>query len=48
VILVRDWSLRVVVVRLVLGTSPVLNVEEVALFTLHDAMNGAQGAYSWS
>jgi hypothetical protein len=43
VILVRDWSLRVVVVRLVLGTSPVLNVEEVALFTLHDAMNGAQG-----
>jgi hypothetical protein len=42
-ILVRYRTLRVVVVRLVLGTSPVLDVVAIALFTLHDAMDGARG-----
>jgi hypothetical protein len=42
-ILVRDQTLRVAVVRLVLGTPPVLNIVTIALLTLHDAMDGAQG-----
>jgi hypothetical protein len=41
---VRDRTFMVVVVCLVLGTSPVLNVVAVALLTFHDAMYGAQGA----
>jgi hypothetical protein len=36
----------VAVVRLVLGTSPVLDVVVIALLMLHDAMNGARGSYS--
>jgi hypothetical protein len=38
---VRNRTLRVAVVCLVLGTSPVLDVVAVALLTLHDAMDGA-------
>jgi hypothetical protein len=34
----------VVVVRLVLGTSPVLDVVAITFFMLHDAMDGARGA----
>jgi hypothetical protein len=45
-ILVRNRTLRVAVVHLVLGTSPVLDVIAIALLMLHDAMNGAQGSYS--
>jgi hypothetical protein len=41
---VKDRTLRVAVVRLVLGTSPVLDVVAIAFFTLHDAMDGARGA----
>jgi hypothetical protein len=40
---VRDRTLSVAVVRLVLGTSPVLDVVAIAFFTLHDAMDGARG-----
>jgi hypothetical protein len=47
-ILVRDRNLRVAVVRLVLSTSPVLDVVAIAIFTLHDVMDGARGAYSRS
>jgi hypothetical protein len=43
-ILVRDRILRVTVVCLVLGTSSILNVVTIALFMLHDAVDGAQGA----
>jgi hypothetical protein len=42
-ILATDQTLRVVVVCLVLGTSSVLDVVVIALFTLHDAMDGARG-----
>jgi hypothetical protein len=45
VILVRDRILRVVVVCLVLGTSPVLDIVAIMLFTLGDAMDGARGPY---
>jgi hypothetical protein len=45
-VLVRDRTLRVAVVRLVLNTSSVLNIMAIAIFTLHDAMNSARGAYS--
>jgi hypothetical protein len=45
VILVRDRILRVVVVCLVLGTSPVLDIVAIMLFTLCDAMDGARGPY---
>jgi hypothetical protein len=38
---VRNRALRVAIVRLLLGTSSVLNVMVVALLTLHDAMDGA-------
>jgi hypothetical protein len=41
-ILVRNRTLRVVVVCLVLGTSLVLDVMVVALLMLHDAMNGTR------
>jgi hypothetical protein len=41
-ILVRNKTLRVVVVCLVLGTSLVLDVMVVALLMLHDAMNGTR------
>jgi hypothetical protein len=44
VIQVRDWSLRVVVIRPVLGTSSVLDVVTITLFTLHDAVDGVRGA----
>jgi hypothetical protein len=47
-ILVRDRTLRVVIVRLVLGTLPVLDVVAIAIFMLHDVMDGARGAYSRS
>jgi hypothetical protein len=47
-ILVRDQTLRVAVARIVMGTSPVLDVVAIALFTLHDVMDGARGAYSRS
>jgi hypothetical protein len=40
---VRDRTLSVAVVRLVLATSPVLDVVAIAFFTLHDAMDGARG-----
>jgi hypothetical protein len=40
---VRDWTLRMVVVCLVLGTPPVLDVVAVAFFALHDPMDGARG-----
>jgi ABC-type branched-subunit amino acid transport system permease subunit len=43
-ILVRDRTLRVAIIRLVLGTSSVLDVVMIVLFTLHDAVDGAQGA----
>jgi hypothetical protein len=43
-ILVRDRTLRVAVVRLILGMSPVLDIVTIALFTLHDAMDSARGA----
>jgi hypothetical protein len=42
-ILVRDRTLRVAVIHLVLGTSPVLDVVTITLFTLHDAMDSTQG-----
>jgi hypothetical protein len=38
---VRNRALRVAIVRLLLGTSSVLDVMVVALLTLHDAMDGA-------
>jgi hypothetical protein len=41
---VRDRTLRVVVVRLVLSALSVLNVVAIAFFMLHDAMDGARGA----
>jgi hypothetical protein len=41
-ILVRNRTLRVAVVRLVLGTSHVLDVIAVTLLTLHDAMSGSR------
>jgi hypothetical protein len=44
-ILVRDRTLRMAAVRLVLGTSLVLDIVTIALFTLHDAMDGARGPY---
>jgi hypothetical protein len=43
-ILVRDRSLRVAVIRLVLGASSVLDVMAIALFTHHDAVDGTRGA----
>jgi hypothetical protein len=42
-ILVRDRTLRLAVVHLVLGASPVLDIVTIMLFTLHDAMDGARG-----
>jgi hypothetical protein len=44
VVRVRDWTLRVSVVCLVLSTSPVLDVLVITFFTLHDAVDGAQRA----
>jgi hypothetical protein len=41
---VRDRTLKVAVVFLVLGTPPVLDVVAIALFALHDPMDGARGA----
>jgi hypothetical protein len=40
---VSDRTLRVAVVRLVLSTSPVLDVVAIAFFILHDVMYNAQG-----
>jgi hypothetical protein len=45
---VRDRTLRMAVVCLVLGTPPVLDIVAIAFFTLHDPMEGARGAYSRS
>jgi hypothetical protein len=45
---VRDRTLRMAVVCLILGTPPVLDVVAVAFFTLHDPMDSARGAYSRS
>jgi hypothetical protein len=45
---VRDRTLRMAIVCLVLCTPPVLDVMAVAFFTLHDPMNGAWGPYSRS
>jgi hypothetical protein len=42
-ILVRDRTLRVAVVRFILGTSPILNVVTIAIFTLQDAVDDARG-----
>jgi hypothetical protein len=42
-ILVRDQTLRVDVVRLILGMSPVLDVVAFTIFTLHDAIDSARG-----
>jgi hypothetical protein len=44
VVRVRDWTLRVSVVCLVLSTSPVLDVLVITFFTLHDAVDGARRA----
>jgi hypothetical protein len=41
---VRDRTLKMAIVCLVLGTPPVLDVVAIALFTLHDPMDGNQGA----
>jgi hypothetical protein len=41
---VRDRTLRMAVICLVLGTPPVLDVVVLAFFALHDSMNGARGA----
>jgi hypothetical protein len=41
---VRDRTLKVAVVCLVLGTPPVLDVVAIALFALHDPMDGARRA----
>jgi hypothetical protein len=41
-ILVRNQTLRVAIVHLVLGTSPLIDVVVITLLTLHDAMNGAR------
>jgi hypothetical protein len=43
---VRNRTLRMAVVCLVLGTPPVLDVVAVTFFALHDPMDGARGAYS--
>jgi hypothetical protein len=43
VILIREQTLRVTVVRLVLDTLPVLDVMSIALLSLYDVMNSAQG-----
>jgi hypothetical protein len=40
---VRDQTLRVVVVCLVLGTSSVLDAVAIVFFTLHDVVDGARG-----
>jgi hypothetical protein len=48
VILVRDRTLRVAVVRLVLGTSPVLDVMTITLFMINDAIDSSRGPYSRS
>jgi hypothetical protein len=45
---VRDRTLRMAVVYLVLGTLPVFDVVVIALFALHDPMDGARGVYSRS
>jgi hypothetical protein len=48
-ILVRDQTLRVAVVRLVLGTSPILDIVAIVLLMLHNVMDDARGgAYSQS
>jgi hypothetical protein len=41
---VRDRTLRVAIVYLVLSTSPVLDVVAITIFMLHDAMDGTRGA----
>jgi hypothetical protein len=41
---VRDRTLRMAVICIVLGTLPVLDVVALAFFALHDPMNGAWGA----
>jgi hypothetical protein len=41
---VRDQTLRVAVVCLVLGTSSVLDAVAIVFFTLHDVVDGARGA----
>jgi hypothetical protein len=41
-VLVRDRTLRVAVICLVLSTLPVLDVVAIAIYTIHDAMNGAR------
>jgi hypothetical protein len=41
---VRDRTLKMAVVCLVLGTPPVLDVVAIAFFALHDPMDGARGA----
>jgi hypothetical protein len=40
---VRDRTLRVAAVRLVLSAPAILDVAAIAFFTLHDAMDGARG-----
>jgi H+/gluconate symporter-like permease len=45
---VRDRTLGMAVVCLVLGLPPVLDVVVFAFFALHDLMDGARGAYSRS
>jgi hypothetical protein len=45
---VRDRTLRMAVVCLILGTPPVLDIVAIAFFALHDPMDGARGAYSRS
>jgi hypothetical protein len=39
---IRNTTLREAVVRLILSTSPVLDVVAVALFAFHDAVDGAR------
>jgi hypothetical protein len=41
---IRDQTLRMAAVYLVLGMPPVLDVVAIAFFTLHDSMDGARGA----
>jgi hypothetical protein len=46
VVRVRDRTLRVAVVCLVLSTSLILDIMAISFFTVHDAMDSAWGAYS--
>jgi hypothetical protein len=45
---VRDWTLKMALVCLVLGMPPVLDVVALAFLALYDLMDGARGAYSRS